>query len=283
MLPTPKTVRQWAVIDALVGQLQQHPAVELIWLEGSLALGKGNPCSDVDLWVAVRGEHFQYTFSKDLFPKVLEGFLITHGQERYSKFIRAISPEGVVVEMETIAITSLKTPPEAETLYDKKFTQGLVGNLEIRTSGRKPPAEAYPDPVPLTADWVRRQFRGHIENLAELPALFHDDEWESVLFFLDLACVELAKLYYKGHGVRYAKRYKHLSEVWNEVERKVFGFSHVRETRHGDVLECLLTVYRAIGDQLKRLSDKAGGGFDAEWWERITRQVEQGMRQFIQS
>ena len=60
MPETASTVRQWELFRGWLDRLKEIPSVDLVWLEGSLADGRGNPYSDIDIRFAIAdGEYEQ--------------------------------------------------------------------------------------------------------------------------------------------------------------------------------------------------------------------------------
>ena len=90
MPATSQTAKQWAILDRWLPTLQQLPAVDAIWLEGSLASGRGNPGSDIDLRVALADDAYDELWETDrtLLLAGLGEYVVVE-----TRFVRAITAE----------------------------------------------------------------------------------------------------------------------------------------------------------------------------------------------
>ena len=86
-------------------------------------------------------------------------------------------------------------------------------------------------------------------------------------------------------GLRYAKWYKHLSEVLPaefisdlEKTRIRCGESPLEPTA---VADATMRTFDILGKHLQALSDKVGGGFESEWYYRLRHQVRQMLQPFL--
>src|SRR5438067_10561921 len=88
---------QHQLVERWVASLASLPAVEVIWLEGSLVDDRANPWSDIDLRVAVTDEGYMQLWETDRTP-LLEAL----GECRLlinSGFVRALTAEGIIAEL----------------------------------------------------------------------------------------------------------------------------------------------------------------------------------------
>src|SRR5437867_61639 len=88
---------QHRLVERWVASLAQLPAVEVIWLEGSLVDDRANPWSDIDLRVAVSDVGYVQLWETDRTP-LLEAL----GECRLlinSGFVRALTAEGIIAEL----------------------------------------------------------------------------------------------------------------------------------------------------------------------------------------
>src|SRR6266567_2659406 len=106
---------QHRLVERWVASLSQLPAVEVIWLEGSLVDDRANPWSDIDLRVAVTDEGYAQLWEMDRAP-LLEAL----GEHRLlinGGFVRALTAEGIIAELLVLKASQIQ---ELE-LYEWKF------------------------------------------------------------------------------------------------------------------------------------------------------------------
>jgi hypothetical protein len=85
--------------------LAQLPAVEVIWLEGSLVDDRANPWSDVDLRMALADDAYAQLWETDRAPllEALGEYLLLWNKG----FVRAVTAEGIVVELAALKVSEL--------------------------------------------------------------------------------------------------------------------------------------------------------------------------------
>ncbi len=76
--------------------LASLPAVEAVWLEGSLAREQANPASDIDLRIALADSAYPKLWETDRGPLLrgLGEYLLLE-----NTFVRALTTEGIIIEL----------------------------------------------------------------------------------------------------------------------------------------------------------------------------------------
>ena len=87
--------KHWALIEQWVGSLAQIPAVDVVWLEGSLVGNRATPRSDIDLRLAIADAAFTQLWETDRAP-LLEG--LGEHLSLLTSFVRALTADGIIVE-----------------------------------------------------------------------------------------------------------------------------------------------------------------------------------------
>jgi predicted nucleotidyltransferase len=62
------TTSQWHLIQQWLEDLKQLEAVDVVWLEGSLARGQGNPSSDIDIRFGIADVAYEQLWQIDRTP-----------------------------------------------------------------------------------------------------------------------------------------------------------------------------------------------------------------------
>src|SRR5690348_15480154 len=92
-----RSERRQQLLEAWVSSLSRLPSVQLVWLEGSLVDGRANPWSDIDLRIALSNDAYEQLWEHDRTP-LLQG-LGEHLLLWNKGFVRAVTPEGIIVEL----------------------------------------------------------------------------------------------------------------------------------------------------------------------------------------
>ena len=278
------TTKQWGLLNRWVDCLAQIPTVEVIWLEGSLARNEGTtPSSDIDLRVAISDDAHKQLWETNRTP-LLEGLgeylpllPLDFG------FVRVLTKAGVVVELLAYKTSEL----DGLEAYEWKFLlcRLSTGEPRFKKFPERSPAEMWPDMQELSVDSVRQLANNHMLVLAQVPTPFYSGETYAARHVLDFSRIELVKLMFRRIGLRYAKRYKHLSEVLPAEFISDLEKTHIRcgesPLEPTAVADATMRTFDILGKHLQALSDKVGGGFESEWYYRLRHQVRQMLQPFL--
>ena len=273
--------KQKALLDRWMESLIAIPELDLIWLEGSLVGGqRANPVSDIDIRFGIADDAYERLWREDPTP-LLEGMGEFLPLAWHWRFLTAA--EGLIVEIMAFRTSEL----DGKELYewDVLFSRLPEGKPEFVKLPERPPAESWPEKEELTAETVRKLTNGYLLMLAHAPASFHNGEFQSSCLTLDWVRIELLKVMYRRIGLAFPKRSKHLSEVLPKDfiedlnETRIEAGRSPRDT--SSVAEALLRTFKVVGRHLQALSDQAGGGFEAEWYDRLYGQTAEELRSFI--
>src|SRR5712692_7228163 len=96
---------QHRLVERWVASLVQLPAVEVIWLEGSLVDDRANPWSDVDLRIGLADDAYAQLWETERAPllEALGEYLLLWNKG----FVRAVTAEGIVVELAARKVSEL--------------------------------------------------------------------------------------------------------------------------------------------------------------------------------
>ncbi len=154
----------------------------------------------------------------------------------------------------------------------------------LRRLPPRTPAETWPDERPLTVDDVRKLTNLFLMLLAESPAPLGNRELHSARFQLDDVRTELVKMMYRQLGLRYAKRFKHFSEVLPPAFLADLGRTYMPPSAvpldPGAMATAYVALFEVLGQHLQALSDQAGGGFEPQWYWRLHQQTSARFRVF---
>src|SRR5262249_34116543 len=155
------TRKQRQLLERWVAALKQIPAVEVIWLEGSLVDDRANPWSDIDLRIALADQEYERLWVLDR-ARLLEG-LGAHLLLWTAGCVRAVTTEGIIVELGARKSSELASLE----LYEWKilFHQLPAGPPAFRRLPERSTAETWPG-TPATVASVRRRTRFILLNLA---------------------------------------------------------------------------------------------------------------------
>ncbi len=270
-----------ALIDRWTAEVAKIPSVVAAWLEGSVARGDDSPGSDIDIIAVIEDAAYDRLWNQErarlLAP--LGECLTLHNQN----FTRVLTREGFIVEL---GAHPLGKVPEI-SVFDARFLferTPLSGYTPIHSpvSG----SEAWPLARPLDANRVRGVAHNFLHAMAKTPRPFYHGEPQSALFVLDRTRMDLTVLMYWQRGVRFAKRHKRFSEVLTQEHLRDLRETRLQAGESPDDLAAVARAYlrsfRLAGKLLAALSEKVGGGFEAEWHGRLLEQTEQRLAPFLQ-
>ena len=279
MPETVATARQWSLVRRWLAELKEIPALDLVWLEGSLADGRGTPYSDIDIRFAIADEDYERLWqgptqqeydASD--PRKIKGpSRLLAGLGDYllleTAFARALTSDGLLVEAGAIP-TSQATGLE---LYEWEilFSRLPDGAPAFRQAPKLPPDQVWPDTEPLTPASVWQRAKFLLLMMLHTPAVFHNQELHSVLLTLDLARSDLLKLMWRRTCLRYGKRAKHMSEIFPASWLTSLNDTYPTDPTVLPTLAApLLRIYALQAEHLRELAAAAGGGFPVDWFER---------------
>lgn len=246
-------MNQRDILNVLMGELNEDDRVVAMWVEGSLATGHENPASDIDLRIVVT-EAFNYL---ELIRSIGEFYVFARDTSRSigeREFIRVITQHGVVIDLDIYFVQDLDSivVPQFKILLDKTGIQ--LKSMGVMTPPELWPAQ-HPDYNQLTIDLC--------VVMASIPTMFYGNNPESAMFQIDLMRVELVKLIYLIHGVKYANRYKHMRELFSSEWLKKLSLTYTSPQPHS-IARCFVYTYRLIGECLDLASR---GNFKADlYW-----------------
>jgi hypothetical protein len=200
---------QQRVLDRWVAALRQLPAVDVLWLEGSLVDDRAHPWSDIDLRIAIADEAFDQLWEQDRAP-LLDG-LGEHLVLWDTGFVRAVTAEGIIVEVAALKTSDLPS----QELYEWKFLLNRLpeGSPQFRKLPARSTAETWPSP-PVTVDDVRKKTAVMIHVMALAPQDFFRGERAAAAYTLDFVRGVLFQTMYQRLGIRFSKRAKELSQIF---------------------------------------------------------------------
>jgi hypothetical protein len=278
------TTIQQATLSRWVATLSKIPEVEVIWLEGSLVDGtKANPGSDIDIRLGIADYAYERLWGHNK-TEILSGLgnilrLID------SDWIRALTAEGVIVEIAVSKTSEL----DGRELDQWRFLLNRlpVGKPAFCQLPRQSPGETWTEREPLTSAFVWNKTEIALAALANCPGPFYNNEYHSARFTLDSFRTELVKLMYRQVGVYFAKRYKHLSEILPPEFLTDLEYTYLAPAAlpldPAALADATLRLFEMTGKHLQQLSDRAGGGFEPEWYWQLHRQVGERLVAFLDS
>ena len=289
MPETEATVRQWSLIHRWLTDLKKIPALDLVWLEGSLADGRGSPYSDIDIRFAIADDEFELLWQRPMQEanaasdplKARGPTALLAGLGDYllleTTFVRALTSDGLLVEAG--AVPTSQAGGKALFEWEILFSRLPDGAPAFRKSPMLPAHKVWPEREPLTpaSVWQRTKFL-HLMML-HTPAVFHNEELQSVLISLDLARNDLLKLMWRRAGLSFGKRAKHMSEIFPPSWLTALNHTYPTDPTVLPTLAApLLRIYALQAEHLRELSAAAGGGFPVNWFERqfawLTRELD---------
>lgn len=276
---TPTTQKQWAILERWVEALQQIPAIDLIWLEGSLVTGRGNAGSDIDLRLGIADHAYRQLWETDRTPLLagLGNYCLVE-----NRFIRAITADAVTVEAGAVKTSELQGQHlyEWEILYARlPWDQSTFVKLPERTT-----AEVWPAWDELTPELVQKLTNLYLTTMVQVPAIFYSGEWLSAIFQLDRMRLELIQMMYRRLNIGYSCRYKHFSEFmpldWGHQFSETYVQGNPADLNPAALARAYIRLLQLWGEHLQALGKAAGGGFQPTWFFRIQQQVIEQLEDF---
>lgn len=271
--------QQLALVEHWVESLRPIEAVDVVWLEGSLASERASAASDVDMRISIADEAYAQLWETDRKPLLagLGEYLLLE-----NTFVRALTSEGIIVELSAYRTSQL----QGLELFEWKI---LLNRLPAEPHFVKTPpktlAETWPHREPLTPEWVRYRMNFALLIMAEVPSTFYNNEPHSLMCTVSFARDDLLQLMYRQIGLSYGKRAKHLSEIfpaaWLEELEQTYPYPCSSRLDVGALVEALIETYRLQGQHLQALSEQAGGGFEPMWYWRLHEQMSAKLRAFL--
>ena len=275
MLPA----RHQALIDKWMPSLREIESIDVIWLDGSLASNRANPGSDIDIRFGIRDEDFEQLWSKnsDALSRGLGRTLLLAG------FWRLLTEKCIIVEMMAFPTSELDGKEFFE--WEILFSRLPDGKPSFKRIAPKPPSETWPEKDALTPEKLGALSAVFLNELARVPGAFHNGELLSAWASHDWVREELLKIFYLRTGVQFSARSKHFSEVLREEFLADLGstYSYLGEDALtvSAAASALIHIYTLLGKHLNALNDKVGGGFEADWFDRVRKHVEEELGQYI--
>jgi hypothetical protein len=274
--------QQLALVERWVESLRGLPAVEVVWLEGSLASDRASAASDVDLRMGIADAAYEELWENDRTPLLagLGEYLLLE-----NTFVRALTSEGIIVELWAHRTSQL----QALELYEWKILLNRLPGDEPHFVQMPPKslAETWPHREPLTPEWVRQRMNFALLIMAEVPSTFHNQEPHALMLTVNVARDDLLKLMYRRIGLSFGKRAKHLSQIfpaeWLAELEETYPYpcSAALDTRA--LAAALIAIYRLQGQHLQALSEETGGGFEPLWYWRLVEQMSEKLRALSKS
>jgi hypothetical protein len=257
------------LLDRWLKSLALIPELEVVWLEGSLLdEDRFAPGSDIDIRFAIQDDAFERLW-KDEKKKLLEGigeYLPLYGGFRFLSF------DGIVIEIMAFRSSQL----DGLEVHEWEILHSRLAPPEpnFKKLPDRPANETWPNPDKITPELVEGIANLLMEMMATAPNAYHRGEIQSARFSLETARNELMKILFRRAGASFFKRYKHVSDVLSLELLSDLDYTYGDE--EGQILPFAvqgLRTYEVAGRHLAALAKEAGGGFDAEWYNRLHRQV----------
>ena len=248
--------KQLEIVNQWVAAIRTLPGVRAAWLEGSLARGDAHSGSDIDARILLTEESYRALWIEDR-EKLLRG-IGRHVVVVNADFIRALTYDGIVFELTALRDLSFWRPEDFKLLFGETPTRDI--DLERRT-----PVERWPS-MPHTSDELNQLTYELAVVMAGAASPVLIGDIESAMFQLDLSRIDLLKIMWRVKGLRYAVKYKHMREVFSETELSEIRATYPLYFSKNDVGAAMLNLYDTIGNYLRELSERSGGGFDTELW-----------------
>ncbi len=200
-----------------------------------------------------------------------------------TRFIRALTANGIVVELWSHPTSTLETLELFE--WEVLFSHLPVGHPAFRKLPPQTPAETWPDSTALTPEVVTELTNLALTIMAHAPATLCNNEIQAARSGLDRCRNELLlKILYRRAGLWYSKRYKHFSEIFPQAWLDDFAATYMYSATPFDpaaLAQAHIRLFEIVGKHLQALSDEAGGGFEPLWFQRVFDKVAAQFREFI--
>jgi hypothetical protein len=276
------TETQRAIVERWVAFLSQVAGVEVIWLEGSLVDDRAHPWSDIDMRLGIADEVYDQLWEGDRL-QLLAG-LDEHHVLWNLGFIRAVTSEGVVVELAGRKVSELAS----QELYEWKFLFNRLpdGPPAFRKLPERSTAETWPAPQASDSD-VLNHTNVILHLMALTPPNFYNRQVFSAAYTLDYLRSILFRVMYQRLGVRFSKRAKELSQFFPPEFLEDLKNTYTQERESAldlrAIAAAVIRTYAALERHLRGWSEQVGGGFEPEWYQRLFEKVESDLNRFVES
>lgn len=273
--------QQHDILRRWLYSLKAIPEVDVVWLEGSLVdPARANPGADIDLRVALQDDAYDRLWESDRGP-LTEGIgehliLLDLG------FIRALTKEeGIIAELGVLKTSELA----GKEVYEWEILLNRLpdGQPKFDSLIDKSAPELWPEREELTPKIVWRETEMTLANLANAPGPLHMEEWQSVHFIIAETRSSIVRIMYRLIGLQFAKRFKHLGQILPAAYLADLDKTHMEAGSDPmdarAMADTLLRLYEVKGKYLQLLSEKAGGGFEPEWYWRLLEQTREKLGQ----
>jgi len=265
------------ILARWVESLTRIPAVQVVWLTGSLVDGRGDHGSDIDLRLGIADADYAHLWETDHAP-LLAG-LGEHYLLLNADFVRALTREGILVELAAVPVSTLAD----KEVYEWRLLLNRLphGEPTFRTPRDAAPADTWPA-NPATVEDVRGWTTRMLHLMATAaPSAFYEQEWLSGGYLLDFLRNQLIQIMYQRLGIQFAKRIKHLSRVlpadYQADLASTYPLAGESSLAPHALASTILRTLQIIRRHLVSLSEAAGGGFEAAWFDRIYQQTEHAL------
>ena len=260
----------YAIINKWLEIVTQIPEVKAVWLVGSLTYNTATPCSDIDLFMAVDDEAYDRLWgSLQAKIKMLEGFAPYHPMGN-AGFVRVLSETGIVIELGVHKVSELN---DLSFYFSWEFLLcRLPQEPQFTAFSHENPQDGWPCRHELSPQIVAKFSQEAMFELAYIAAPFYNHEYESAVTCIDKARLLFLRVLYRHLGLKYAKKYKHLSTVLPVDYLAHYRMSFVQGTgkpEFGPLAEAAIRTFTLMGQYLQEMSERAGGGVDEIWFNRI--------------
>lgn len=201
-----KANKQRDLLDTWIAYLSEFPAVEVVWVEGSMATPeKENPGSDIDIRFAIDDKQFYQLWDCDR-AKLFEPLGPLY---RLAPF-RVVTESGILIEFEAHRTSEVIN----KKVYEWKI---LLNRLEDGKPGFSyldtPPKVKWPFPHTVDEKFLNVYTTEIMRLLSAAATPFYHKTPHSALFALDILRSNLNRVLYIRSGVKPFARFKHLGEV----------------------------------------------------------------------
>ncbi|OBP13480.1 hypothetical protein A5320_18190 [Rheinheimera sp. SA_1] len=201
-----KAQRQRELLQHWLRELQTITAIDLIWIEGSVANPlRENAGSDIDIRFALQDSEFDR-----LWDSQRELFFAPLGETYSLTPFRRATRSGILIEAEAYKTSQLA----ALRVYDWEILFSRQPDLlspfiaETSTGGQK-----WPNKVPLNLEMVHKSCHEMMRALCIASTPFFNQNPASAILELEIARANVMQLMYWLCGVSAFARSKHLEQV----------------------------------------------------------------------
>lgn len=249
---------QWQIVNTWLEYLRLVPAVEIVWLKGSMAAGTEIASSDIDIHIVLNG-NLNLSLNGGLFNGLPQYEFSTPSEEWFG-FHRLITHSGYVIDCNIYPMEKLRW--ETANHFKVLFSRDGRGMPTLVLPYDNPPAP------PLTPAELSQLTIDLAVVMASAPTPILNGDITSALIYLDLYRIELLKLMYRRLGIEYAKGYKHLEKILLEEWQSDLQSTYpvLGEDNSTEIKEVTQSLFDIIGEHLAEACDEADCKFNGELW-----------------